>query len=91
KNDLDCLDPAFVCTMFDNQALGPLMLCDQALSTGTQPNLPCTSNKADAGSFPYCANGLCMPQNTIAAVQPVCGVPCSETSCASGQVCALSE
>ena len=77
--------------MFDNPNLGPMMLCDQALATGTQPSLPCSSSKAYGGTLPYCANGLCMPQNTIAAVQPVCGVPCSETSCGQNQVCALSE
>lgn len=83
----DCIDPSFVCTVFDNPNLGPATLCDAPLTTGTQPFLPCTSSKADGGTLPYCGNGLCIPQDPIAAVQPTCGSLCNEGTCATSQVC----
>lgn len=88
RTDNDCLDPSFVCTVYDNPNLGPATVCDAVLATGAQPQSQCTGSKADGGTLPYCGNGLCLPQNGSAAK---CGSLCTTGTCLTGQTCVETE
>lgn len=90
RTDQDCLDPSFVCTVYDNPQLGPATVCDAVLATGAQPQAVCSTSKADGGTAPYCGNGLCLPQ-TQSGNAPRCGQLCTTGTCQAPQTCVETE
>lgn len=91
RQDFDCLESNYVCTVFDNPKLAPVTVCDVALPTGTGAYLPCSKSRDDGGTAPYCANGLCVASSADPAATSSCALTCSDVSCAQTQVCAPVE
>jgi hypothetical protein len=77
-----CQKGQLVCTVFDHPETGPITACDQPLNQGAAPGLPCVRTTGDGGTL--CANGLCIPQVTVADQPAFCGELCDEGTCALG-------
>ncbi|MFZ5467959.1 MAG: hypothetical protein ACOZIN_00865 [Myxococcota bacterium] len=87
-NDTSCEDnDSLICTVFDHPAVGPVSLCDSALTTGAVVGEPCAATLAGRDGGSLCRNGLCVPRAPVDTQQSFCGELCDEGTCPSGSVC----
>lgn len=76
-----------VCTLFDNEKVGPIGVCDDPLAGGAGADEACVVQPSSSGKL--CETGLCRPPAPLP--NSTCGALCERGSCPSGRQCALVE